>query len=176
MQQGVDAQAVQRLAGLEARRQRQAPAAGEPVAGVVGGQREQLGDQRGGVRNRGAETEADWRLSGKDRLRLTYAYLEVSASNAVDTLLTPRHSGSAGWLRNWGQGWNSALFYYGANALNGYRFARVDARLAKRIRVAGSEIELAGVLQQRLDDEPLSMPNNNYDERHVTWLTAEFDF
>ena len=128
------------------------------------------------MRLRGAETEADWRLSGKDRLRLTYAYLEVSASNAVDTLLTPRHSGSAGWLRNWGQGWNSALFYYGANALNGYRFARVDARLAKRIRVAGSEIELAGVLQQRLDDEPLSMPNNNYDERHVTWLTAEFDF
>lgn len=52
----------------------------------------------------------------------------------------------------------------------------MDARLAKRIRVAGSEIELAGVLQQRLDDEPLSMPNNNYDERHVTWLTAEFDF
>jgi iron complex outermembrane receptor protein len=128
------------------------------------------------MRLRGSETEADWQISSNDRLRLTYAYLEVCASSDVDTRLTPRHSGSAGWMRNWGHGWNSALFYYGADALNGYRFERVDARLAKRIRVAGTEIELAGVLQQRLDDEPLSMPNNNYDERHVTWLTAELDF
>ncbi|MNZ32827.1 Colicin I receptor precursor [compost metagenome] len=125
---------------------------------------------------RGAETEADWKITANDRLRLTYAYLEVDASSKVDTRLTPRHSGSAGWMRNWGYGWNSSLFYYGADALNGYRFERVDARVAKRIPVAGTEIELAGILQQRLDDEPLSMPNNNYDERRVTWLTAEVDF
>ena len=121
---------------------------------------------------RGADTEADWKISANDRLRLTYAYLEVDASSQVDTRLTPRHSGSAGWMRNWGYGWNSSLFYYGADALNGYRFER----LAKRIPVAGTEIELAGILQQRLDDEPLSMPNNNYDERRVTWLTADLDF
>ncbi|MEK1834702.1 MAG: TonB-dependent receptor, partial [Pseudomonas sp.] len=74
----------------------------------------------------GTETQLDWRVSSADRLRLTYAYVDAQASNPLDAQQTARNSGSAGWLRNWGLGWNSALFYYGADALNGYRFERVD--------------------------------------------------
>lgn len=86
-----------------------------------------------------SETQLNWRISAADRLRLTYA--DVEARNPLDQQQTARNSGSAGWLRDWGQGWSSALFYYGDDALNGYRFERVDTRIAKRIplgRLIGS--------------------------------------
>ncbi|WP_426233926.1 TonB-dependent receptor plug domain-containing protein [Pseudomonas sp. TWP3-2] len=127
-------------------------------------------------RFRGTETQLDWRLSAKDRLRLTYAFVDAEASNPLDQQFTARNSGSAGWLRDWGQGWNSALFYYGDNALNGYRFERVDTRIAKRIAIGKAQLQLAGVLQQRLDNEPTTFVDNNYDQRRVMYFSAELEF
>ncbi|TPG78962.1 TonB-dependent receptor plug domain-containing protein [Pseudomonas arsenicoxydans] len=124
----------------------------------------------------GAETQVDWRLGSADRLRLTYAYVDATASNPLDEQQTARNSGSAGWLRNWGQGWNSALFYYGDDALNGYRFERVDTRIAKRIGLGKANLELAGILQQRLDNQPTTFVDNNYDERRVVYFSAELTF
>ena len=124
----------------------------------------------------GAETQLDWRISSADRLRLTYAYVDAEASNPLDAQQTARNSGSAGWLRNWGHGWNSALFYYGDDALNGYRFERVDTRIAKRIGLGKASLELAGVLQQRLDNQPTTFVDNNYDERRVLYFSAELAF
>ena len=54
VQQLLDAQAVEHLPRLEPRRQRQAAAVGEAIAQVVGGQRIDAGDQRGGVVGRAA--------------------------------------------------------------------------------------------------------------------------
>jgi iron complex outermembrane receptor protein len=127
-------------------------------------------------RFRGTETQLDWRLSSADRLRLTYAYVDAEASNPLDQQFTASNSGSAGWLRDWGQGWNSSLFYYGDNALNGYRFERVDTRIAKRIPLGKAQLQLAGVLQQRLDNEPTTFVDNNYDERRVMYFSAELEF
>ncbi|MBB3240414.1 iron complex outermembrane receptor protein [Pseudomonas sp. Tn43] len=124
----------------------------------------------------GTETQLDWRVSSADRLRLTYAYIDAQASNPLDAQQTARNSGSAGWLRHWGQGWNSALFYYGADALNGYRFERVDTRIAKRIGLGKASLELAGVLQQRLDNQPTTFVDNNYDDRRVLYFSAELEF
>jgi iron complex outermembrane receptor protein len=124
----------------------------------------------------GAETQLDWRLGSADRLRLTYAYVDAKASNPLDQQQTARNSGSAGWLRDWGHGWNSALFYYGDDALNGYRFERVDARLAKRIGLGKANVELAGVLQQRLDNQPTTFADNHYDQRRVLYFSAELAF
>nr|WP_217450489.1 TonB-dependent receptor [Pseudomonas lini] len=124
----------------------------------------------------GTETQLDWRVSSADRLRLTYAYVDAEASNPLDAQQTARNSGSAGWLRNWGQGWNSALFYYGADALNGYRFERIDTRIAKRIGLGKANLELAGVLQQRLDNQPTTFVDNNYDDRRVLYFSAELEF
>ncbi|WLG86361.1 TonB-dependent receptor [Pseudomonas cucumis] len=124
----------------------------------------------------GTETQLDWRVSSADRLRLTYAYVDAEASNPLDAQQTARNSGSAGWLRSWGQGWNSALFYYGADALNGYRFERVDTRIAKRIGLGKANLELAGVLQQRLDNQPTTFVDNNYDDRRVLYFSAELEF
>ena len=124
----------------------------------------------------GTETQLDWRLGSADRLRLTYAYIDAQASNPDDQRFTARNSGSAGWLRDWGSGWNSALFYYGDDALNGYRFERIDTRLAKRVALGKANLELAGILQQRLDHQPTTFADNNYDSRHVLYFSAELVF
>jgi iron complex outermembrane receptor protein len=124
----------------------------------------------------GTETQLDWRLGSADRVRLTYAYVDAEASNPLDAQLTARHSGTAGWLRDWSHGWNSALFYYGNDALNGYRFERVDTRIAKRIELGKANLELAGVLQQRLDNQPTTFVDNNYNERRVIYFSAELAF
>jgi len=124
----------------------------------------------------GAETQFDWNINRADRLRLTYAYVDAQASNPLDEQQTARNSGSAGWLRDWGKGWSSALFYYGDDALNGYRFERFDTRIAKRIHFGKAHLELAGVMQQRLDHQPTTFIDNNYDERRVMYFSAELEF
>lgn len=128
------------------------------------------------IRFSGTETQLDWRLTRQDRLRLTYAYVDYDASSRYDQRLTARNSGSAGWMRDWGRGWSSSIFYYGDDALNEHRFERVDLRVAKRIPLGRAALELAGVLQQRLDDEPLTWPENRYDSRHLLYFSAEVDF
>ncbi|MGE8188433.1 TonB-dependent receptor plug domain-containing protein [Pseudomonas sp. NPDC086278] len=127
-------------------------------------------------RFKGSEAQLDWHVSHVDRLRLTYAYVDAEASNPLDEQQTARNSGSAGWLRNWGSGWNSALFYYGDDALNGYRFERADTRIAKRVGLGKANLELAGILQQRLDNQPTTFADNNYDERRVLYFSAELTF
>ncbi|WP_410017063.1 TonB-dependent receptor plug domain-containing protein [Pseudomonas sp. 5P_5.1_Bac1] len=124
----------------------------------------------------GSETQLDWRLSAVDRLRLTYAYVDAEASNPDDQRLTASNSGSAGWMHDWGRGWSSALFYYGDDALNQYRFERVDLRVAKRFVLSHASLELAGTVQQRLDDEPTTKADNRYDSRHLLYFSAELEF
>ena len=124
----------------------------------------------------GSEAQLDWRPTLRDRLRLTYAYVDAWASNPSDRRLSARNSGSAGWMREWGQGWSSALFYYGDDALNQYRYERLDLRVAKRFRIQGSNLELAALWQQRLDDEPVTVPQNRYDSRHRLSVSAELEF
>jgi hypothetical protein len=65
-----------------------------------------------------------------------------------------------GGCANGAKGWSSALFYYGDDALNQYRYERVDLRVAKRFRIQGSTLELAALWQQRLDDQPTTVEQN----------------
>ncbi|CAG8870987.1 Vitamin B12 transporter BtuB [Pseudomonas fluorescens] len=124
----------------------------------------------------GSEAQVDWRATRRDRLRLTYAYVDAWASNPDDRRMSARNSGSAGWMRDWGNQWSSALFYYGDDALNEYRYERLDLRLAKRLRWQGTSLELAALWQQRLDDEPTTAIENRYDSRHRLSVSAELEF
>ena len=124
----------------------------------------------------GSEAQLDWRATRRDRLRFTYAYVDAWASNPADSANTARNSGSAGWMREWGEGWSSSLFYYGDDALNQYRYERLDLRLAKRFRIQSSNLELAALWQQRLDDEPTTTEQNLYDSRHRLSVSAELEF
>ncbi|WP_298188480.1 TonB-dependent receptor [uncultured Pseudomonas sp.] len=125
---------------------------------------------------RGAETEVDWTFTSSDRLRLTYAYVDFETSEKSYRRLTARYSGSAGWLHEWGGGWSSSLFYYGADLLNERRFERADLRVAKRFNLGKSDLELALMVQQRLDDEALTWRENLYDERRLVYVSAQLDF
>ena len=125
---------------------------------------------------RGAETELDWTISSADRLRLTYAYVDFETSEKSYRRLTARYSGSGGWLHEWGGGWSSSLFYYGADLLNERRFERADLRIAKRFNLGKSNLELALMMQQRLDDEALTWRENLYDERRLVYVSAQLDF
>ncbi|WVM89016.1 TonB-dependent receptor [Halopseudomonas pachastrellae] len=134
-------------------------------------------DNSSSTRFTGIETQADWRLTAQDRLRVTYAYVDFFASNELDQRLTPRNSGSLAWLRNWAGSVESSIIYYGADALNERRFERLDGRLAKRFSLGStSELELALNWQFRLDDEALTWGENLYDDRSHVYLSAELDF
>lgn len=124
----------------------------------------------------GAELQTDWRLSVSDRVRLTYAYVDQTATEDRDLRLSARNSGSAAWMREWTHGWSSSVIYYGADALNERRFERLDLRLAKRMRFGRADLQIAGVLQQRLDDEALTWKENLYDDRQQFYLSAELGF
>ena len=50
------------------------------------------------------------------------------------------------------------------------------SRIAKRIALGKAQLQLAGVLQQRLDHEPTTFVDNNYDERRVMYFSAELEF
>jgi iron complex outermembrane recepter protein len=128
------------------------------------------------ARFKGGEGQMDWRLSSRDRLRLTYAYVDFVATRVQDQRLTARHSGSAGWIRQWPGRIESALFYYGADTLNERRFERLDARLAKAFRIGPSRAELALTWQRRLDDEALTWSENLFESRDHYYLSAELNF
>lgn len=129
------------------------------------------------IRFRGVETQLDWRLTRRDRLRLTHAQINFEASSRFDQRLTARHSGSAAWLRQWPAGFESSLIYYGADKLNERRFERLDSRLAKRFALGNnSSMELALTWQHRLDDEALTWSENLYDSRNHYYLSAELNF
>ena len=125
---------------------------------------------------RGAETDVDWAFTTSDRLRLTYAYVDFETSEKSYRRLTARYSGSAGWLHDWGAGWSSSLFYYGADLLNERRFERADLRIAKRLNLGKSDLELALMMQQRLDDEALTWRENLYDQRRLVYVSAQLEF
>lgn len=72
-------------------------------------------------------------------------------------------------------------------ALNEQPFQRLDLRLAKRLQLGSSQLELAGVWQQRLDSGTLAWREVLYngqqiqresrnDQRHRVYFTAELEF
>lgn len=124
----------------------------------------------------GTETQLDWRLGNTDRLRVTYAYVDSRSGSPLDQRPTATHSGSAGWMRDWRDGWSSGLFYYGANALNDYRYQRLDLRIAKHLRLGNANLEIAGLLQQRLDNQPTTWTENRYNDRQQLSVSAELEF
>lgn len=128
------------------------------------------------ARFKGGEGQMDWRITSRDRLRLTYAYVDFVATRVQDQRLTARHSGSAGWIRQWPGKIESSLFYYGADTLNERRFERIDGRLAKAFRAGPAGGELALTWQRRLDDEALTWSENLFKSRNHYYLSAELSF
>lgn len=52
----------------------------------------------------------------------------------------------------------------------------IKASGARRIPLNKANLELAGILQQRLDNQPTTFLDNRYDSRHVLYFNAELSF
>jgi iron complex outermembrane receptor protein len=134
-------------------------------------------DNESSSRFTGAETQFDWKMTRQDRIRLTYAYTDFTATNRLDQRLTARNSGSAAWLRQWPARIETSLIYYGADMLNEHRFERLDGRVAKHFNTGGnSSLNLALNWQYRLDDEPLTWEENLFESRSQYFVSAELSF
>lgn len=121
---------------------------------------------------RGWETEANWHLGARDRLRLSFSQVNLTASHRYDHRDTPSHSGSLSWLRDWGNHWRTGATYLTTDSLNEQVLKRLDLQVSKRWQLGETALLLGGTWQQRLDNDGLGARTNLYDDRHVYWLTA----
>lgn len=131
------------------------------------------------LRQEGAELAFDWQPWASQRFQLNYAFLNMIGPDSNDnTAFVPKHSGSAAWWQDYGNGWQMGASYYFYNDLRAgqFFFDRLDVRLAKRISLPGQQyLELAAVSQWRLSDDP-ELRKENGAERRRAWINAEWRY
>lgn len=127
-------------------------------------------------RQEGAEVSLDWRPWTSQRFQLNYAYLNMNGDRQNDnTGFIPKHSGSAAWWQDYGNGWQLGTTYAFYNDLRTFQFFfdRLDMRLAKRIALPQKQhLELAAVAQWRLTDDPELRKENGSDRRR-SWVSVD---
>src|SRR5690554_903825 len=124
----------------------------------------------------GSELESNWQASDQDRLRISYAYIKDRASNSLDQNVTPTHSGSLAWLRDWNHGWNSSLMYFAAKQLDGHDLQLATARLAKHFNWADKRFTVAGNLQRTLNNQPIGHTNNKDNSQDLAYFSLQLEF
>ena len=106
-----------------------------------------------------------------------------------------REPGYNGFFAEWGLAVDVKLFYDEITGMisealrnnqymasNSARFSGTETQLnwkignADRLHLGKTHSELTGVLQQRLDNQPTTFIDNNYDERRVMYFSAELAF
>lgn len=126
------------------------------------------------LQQRGYEVELDWQPTPILRTRLSYARIRSSTIDFREQDFTPDHSGSALVSWQFAQGWQVSAAYYYARPINSRKFSRADFRLAKRLQLGGTELELAATLRQRLDRDGELFSDNSYHRRNHFLITADF--
>lgn len=140
----------------------------------------------------GAETEIEWRPpTSRGWVRFTYARIEFDTNNYREYELTPEDSGNLLAGYDLGHGWQASAGYYyvhglryrgtdkntiGTIAARGHKYSRLDLRIAKTIPLGDAELEVAGLWQHRVDDDPDLLADNIYKEDDRAWLTLTLSF
>ncbi len=124
----------------------------------------------------GSEFEGNWQATEKDRLRISYAYIKDQASNRLDQNVTPAHSGSLAWLRNWNADWSSSLMFFAAEQLNQNDLQLLTARLSRRFQLGSTRLQLAGSLQKALNNQPIGRTNNKDNSHDTAYATVQLEF
>ena len=124
----------------------------------------------------GSELEANWQASEKDRLRLSYAYIEEHASNKLDQNVTPPHSGSLTWLHNWRHDWSSSLMYFAAKDLRENDLQLATVRIAKQFNLADKRLTMAVNLQKALNNQPVGRTNDKDNSHDTAYATVQLEF
>ncbi len=130
------------------------------------------------VTHDGVETEIHYRPTNTIHLRATYAYIDVDTDITYwrETLFTPEHAGSFYARIELPQRWDWTVSYYYADNINFKHFSRVDMQLAKTIALNNSELKIAGILQNRLDENGDLFSDNLYEDDIRASIQAELRF
>lgn len=130
------------------------------------------------VRISGVETEIQYRPSHRWLLRLSHAYLRTDFPIRYwrEIQFTPRYAGSLFVLWKLPQDWQLSASYYYADNINEKHYSRGDLRLAKTWRIGQAELEVAGIVQRRFDDEGELFSDNLHDRNSRLFLQTELRF
>ena len=124
----------------------------------------------------GSELEGNWHATDKDRLRISYAYIKEHASHPLDQNVTPKHSGSLVWLRNWNEDWSSSVMYFAAQQLNQHDLQLAKARLSKQFKWGDIRLNIAGNLQKVLNNQPIGRTNHKDNSHDTAYATVQLEF
>ncbi len=128
------------------------------------------------AKQRGYETEIKLHMGDKLTLHASAAIIKSSASTPTEKSLTPEKSGSLAAIYEMGKSWQMASFYYFANPINGNKFSRWDNRIAKRIRIASSDLTLSATVQHYFNSSLDLFGSNIYDGPNRIYLAADLAF
>lgn len=124
----------------------------------------------------GSELEGNWQANQQDRLRISYAYIQEQASNTLDQNVTPPHSASLAWLRQWDAQWHSSLMYFVAERLHKHDLQLMTARLSKDIQLGRTRLQIAGNLQKALNNQPIGRTNNKDRSHDTVYASVQLEF
>lgn len=133
------------------------------------------------LRQSGLETQVRWRLSRATRIGFAQSYINVRSESERIVASTPKNTYSAFAVRDFASGFTASVlaFYHDeVEALGAAdeqkRVSRVDLRLAQRLRVGASRMELALVVQDLLNDGYTDFRHENvFDRRAYLTLRVE---
>lgn len=128
------------------------------------------------IRFYGSELEGNWQATERDRLRISYAYIKEQASHPLDQNVTPPHSGSLAWLRNWNEDWSSSLMYFAAQQLNQHDLQLLTARVSKQFQLANIRLQVSGNVQKALNNQPIGRTNNKNNSHDTVYATVQLEF
>ncbi len=142
------------------------------------------------VTQKGFELEAS-ADTPRNMVRVSYAYLDSDSEytgepdrdpsdkdrfQRLEQRMNARHSGSLAWIHRLSDDATGAISYYLTDSLRDRRFERLDLRLAKSFHLPQSTMEVAGVFQHYLNDEPIYRQANNYSDRNHFYAEVSVRF
>lgn len=139
---------------------------------------------------KGAEIEASLDLR-RNFLRISYAYFTQDGKYTgvqeqdpevqdrlllLESRMNARHSGSVAFIHRFPGQLTAAFSYYQTDSLRDRKFERLDMRMAKKLQLGNTNLELAAIMQHALNDEPLYNQDNNFDSRNHYFAEAKLRF
>lgn len=134
------------------------------------------------VRIEGGELSLEYALSVKDRFVLGYSRIRIRANHMEDrySISAPDESGSAMYMRNFGDGYRGALTYYYIDEMRWLdsdrmeTVRRLDVHLSRKLRLPGVDLELAAGLQNVFDPYTEYRTENQFETRYYINMALQF--
>ena len=116
------------------------------------------------LKQRGIETEIDYRPTYQWLVHFSYAYIEDESNTDTETTFTPKNSASLLLSYKYKPDVQISLSKYYAKEIgtSANKFSRTDIKISKTISLGESELEFSYSGQYRHDDDSELLKNNIY--------------